>query len=138
MASYRSIVDHYIERFVQGEEEQAFHGLREMDHDVLPELSEAFRTAPETETRVFLLNVIWEHRQQSAIPILLEGLFDAEPSVWQEAMDGLVALSSHDSLDALSQARNRHFAVNRDKIIFSDWLEEAIEQVEQQLGSCNR
>jgi hypothetical protein len=58
-----------------------------MEHAALPDLAKAFRASTDASMRSFLLNVIWQHRQPSEIPLLAEALFDSEPEIWQEAMD---------------------------------------------------
>jgi len=128
MSEYADVIAHYLSEFDEGGEENAFHCLIEMSHDALPELEQAYHTSVKSERRLFLLNVIWEHRQQSTIPVLQAALYDQEPEIWQMAMDGLVALASQSSLRALESARTRQFTSSRDRQCFQQWLEEAIEQ----------
>jgi hypothetical protein len=109
--------------------------LVELEHAALPELAKAFRASTDPLMRTFLLNVIWQHRQPSEIPILAEALFDSEPGIWQEAMDGLVAFARPESLLALRRARTRQFTNDREGQMFSEWLEEAIGQAESQMTS---
>jgi hypothetical protein len=84
--------------------------------------------------RTFLVSVIWQHRQPSEIPLLAEALFDSEPEIWQEAMDGLVTFACPESLQALRRARTRQFTNDREGQRFSEWLEEAIRQAESQMN----
>jgi len=134
MPNGAAMVAYYLERLRQGHSDSAFHGLIEQDHAILPHLAEALQAATDTSLQVFLLQVIWQHRQQSVVPLLAEALFDDQSEVWKEAMDGLVALASAQSLEALCQARKRTFMVDRDWRVFSEWLEEAISQAEAQVG----
>lgn len=130
MPTFAPEIAYYLERYREGDDENAFHSLVELDHQVLPELLAEFRAATDPRLRVFLLGVIWQHRQPSVIPFLGEALLDSEPRVWREALDGLVALASPASLEALRAARTRHFSERRDTEEFRNWLEEAIEQTE--------
>src|SRR5262245_58891265 len=100
-----------------------------MDHAVLPDLISAFHAESDTEVRAFLVEIIWQHRQPSVIPFLGEALFDSDPNVWRQALDGLVALASPASLDVLQAARARQFP-RQCEAAFRRWLDEAIEQVE--------
>jgi len=127
MNTFGEEVTHYLQRFRGGHTDDAFHGLLELDHAVLPELEAQFRTARAPEVRRFLLEVIWQHRQQSVIPLLGEALLDADHRVWREALDGLVALGSPRSVAALRAVR-----VQRDDEQFRRWVDEAIEQAEEQ------
>lgn len=128
------VVAFYLERFHQGDWDNAFHSLREQDHAILPELSELFRESTDTSLRLFLLHVIWQHRQPSVIPLLAEALHEPVAEIWKEAMDGLVALATAESLSALRQARARSFGANHERQRFNEWLEEAIGQAEESLS----
>ena len=130
MPTFAPQIAYYLERYRDGDADCALHGLLELDHEVLPELASEFRATTDTRLRVFLLGVIWQHRQQSVVPLLAEALLDSEPRVWREALDGLVTLASPASLEALRAARTRHFTKQHDAEEFRRWLEEAIEQAE--------
>lgn len=130
MKNTKSQIQEYLERFRQGDRENAFFGLTEMEHEALPELIGEFNKERNNRTRAFLVEVIWQHRQQEVIPFLAGVLHDPEPEVWKEALDGLVALVSEPALDALRSARAREFLRQRDTQEFRRWLEEAIEQAE--------
>jgi hypothetical protein len=67
-------IDNYLEKFRQGDHEEAFHGLFEMPHDILPELMAAFRKEKDGEVRAFLVEMVWQHRQPSSVPFLKEAL----------------------------------------------------------------
>jgi hypothetical protein len=133
MPAFTTQIEHYLEQLRRGHGDVAFFGLLETDHSILPELMAAFRAESSIGIRVFLVYVIWEHRQQSVIPFLGEALLDPEPPVWKEALDGLVALASPAALDVLRAARTRRFPRPRDTEGFRRWLEEAIEQAEERL-----
>lgn len=121
-----------LRRLREGHREDAFFGLLEMDPRGLPELMAAFQVEPDREVRAFLVEVVRQHRQPSAIPFLGEALYDSEPVVWQEAMDGLVSLGSLAALEVLRSARTRQFPHRRDTDTFLAGVEEAIAQVESQ------
>ena len=130
MPSFAPQIAYYLERYREGDADSAFHGLLGIEHGVVSELMAEFRAATDTQLRGFLLSVIWQHRHQSVIPLLAEAVFDSEPRVWREALDGLVSLASPASLEALRAARVRHFSKQSDEEEFRRWLEEAIEQTE--------
>jgi hypothetical protein len=130
MRSFAPQIADCLRWFRHGDTAKAFHGLVEMDDEILPHLMAAFRVETDSRTREFLVNVVWEHRRQSVIPFLGEALFDLEPRVWRQALDGLVTLASPASLDTLRSARTRQFPQRRKTKEFRCWLEEAIGQVE--------
>ena len=123
-------VRHHLTLFHQGRRDDAFHGLLEMDHAGLVDLETAFRTTTDRDERKFLLNIMWQHRQPSIIPLLGEALMDPDPRVWREALDGLVTLAAPAAVGALRAAKARR----RDEA-FQQWVNEAIEQVEAGLDA---
>jgi hypothetical protein len=125
MIALASQVADYLSQYRRGDRDAAFFGLLETDHAVLPELMAAYRSESDSRVRAFLVEVIWQHRQQSAIPFLGEALHDSEAVVWQQALDGLVTLASPAALEVLCSASQS----GADE--FRGWLAEAIEQAEQ-------
>ncbi len=121
-------ITHYLEQFRKGDRDDAFFGLLEMDHDILPELIAVFRRERDTRVRAFLVEVIWQHRQSSVIPFLGEALGDFEPVGWKQALDGLVALASPASLETLHAAKRQQRPAD-----FGRWMDEAIEQAESEI-----
>jgi len=135
METTASQIAEYLQRFQKGDREGAFFRLLEMEHEILPMLVAAFRSERDSRVREFLVEVIWQPRQPSAIPFLGEALRDAEPEVWKQALDGLVTLASPAALDVLRSAKTRQFARQREGDEFHRWLDEAIEQVESEIAS---
>ena len=131
MTKFAVQVAYHLNQYRQGNRDDAFFGLIEMNHDVVPELINSFQKESEPQTRAFLVEVIWEHRQQSSISFLAEVL--QESDVWKEALNGLVTLASPVALEGLRSARNRQFSKKKETDEFREWLEEAITQVEAQL-----
>ncbi len=120
-------VAEYLQRYREGHRDEAFFGLLETGQDILPELISAFRTESASRVRAFLVEVIWQHRQQSVIPFLGQALRDSESVVWREALDGLVTLASPAALEVLRSAH--HSATGECR----SWIAEAIEQVQEQM-----
>jgi hypothetical protein len=129
MSTYSPEVVWCLEQHQQGRHWDTFHTLLEANDNILSELIDVFNKEPDAEFRAFLVQVVWEHRNPSVIPFLGNALSSSEPLIWKEAMDGLVALASPASLDALLSARSRRFPRKQDTEEFQGWLEEAIEQV---------
>ena len=125
-----SEIKEIVDNFLSGDEESAFFTLIELPGDVLPALIEIFRAEPTAEVRAFLVKAAWERREKSVIPFLGEALGASEENVWQQALDGLVAFASKESLDILQHARDREFINASDGKRFRLWLDEAIAQVQ--------
>jgi hypothetical protein len=119
-----------LEKFRNGDEEAAFFDLIEMEGEVLPALTEHFRIEADIAARTLLVRVAWERRDQAALPLLAEALGQPQEEIWQEALDGLVAFASPESLEILRRARQREDADEITARRFRMWLEEAIQQVE--------
>jgi hypothetical protein len=130
MQRFAPQIDYYLEMFRSGDTDNAFHGLLEIDSDILPELIQVFRASHDLGVRELLVEVIWEYRDHSVLPFLGEVLFDSEPGIWRQALNGLVTLASPAALDALRAARAREFPRQRETEEFRRWLEEAIAQAE--------
>ena len=128
MGRFAQQIDYYLEMFRQGNSENAFHGLLELDHDILPELIAVFRGEQDIALRELLLEVIWQYREHSVVPLLGEALRDTQPRIWRQALNGLVALASPEALDILRAARTQQFPTARETEEFRHWLNEAIEQ----------
>ena len=128
MTDNTSKIQTYLEEFKKGDSQNALCGLTNLPHNVLPELIDIFKKERDGHVRVFLVETIWQHRQQSVIPFLAEVLHDPEPDVWKEALDGLVTLASPKAIEALRSARNRPFKKAKDAEEFREWIDEAMEQ----------
>jgi len=135
MVTYTVQIADFLQQFRDRHRENAFFGLLEMDHDALPELIAAFRAERDTQVGAFLVEIIWQHRQQPMVSFLGEALHDSAPAVWKEALDGLVTLASPAALEILRSARTRQFPSQRQTDEFRRWLDEAIAQAERQTQS---
>jgi hypothetical protein len=122
-----------LKEFRNGEKEAAFFKLLEMPGDMLPAIIDIFRAERVPEIRAFLVKVAWQRRDQAVLPLLGEALIVSDEEIWQEALDGLVAFSSPESLRILQSARSRKFTNDSAAKRFHLWLDEAIEQVEVEL-----
>jgi hypothetical protein len=132
---YTAQITELLQRFREGHREDVFFGLLEMDREALPELMGAFRVERDVQVRAFIVEIIWQRRQQSVVPFLGEALRDSEPAVWREALDGLVALASPAAWEILRSARTRQFPNPRERDEFRRWLDEAISQAAVRIPS---
>ena len=130
MQKFAPQITYYLDMFRRGDVDNAFHGLLEIDRDILPELIAVFRGEQDIGVRELLVEVIWEYRERSVIPFLGEALSDSESRIWRQALNGLVTLASPGALQVLRAARTRHFPTQHATEEFRRWLEEAIEQAE--------
>ena len=115
---------YYIEEARSGRVEDAFHGLRELHHDAIPALQSAYLGEDDPIVRALLVEAIWQHRQHSTIDFLADALRDPAPIVWKQALDGLVTLTSLESIQALQLEQAWEVDLER-----RAWIEEAIDQV---------
>ncbi len=122
-----------IEKFLSGDEESAFYDLLERPGDLLADLVQEFHTAADSETRALLVKAAWERKEAGVVPFLRDALTVRDELVWQQALDGLVAHASSETLEILVAARAQDFADETLTKRFRLWLEEAILQVELEL-----
>jgi hypothetical protein len=128
-----SEIKQIVENFRSSDEESAFFTLIDLPGDVLPALIEIFRGERTAAVRAFLVKVAWERREEAVIPFLGEALNESEEEVWQQALDGLVAFASPQSLEILQSARARVCSDSSNDKQLRLWLDEAIQQVEFEL-----
>jgi len=118
---------HYLGRL--GDDEDAYFALIEAPHEIIAFLALAFRSEAGPQKRSMILNVIWQHRQPSAIPSLREGLWDTSPIVWKQALDGLVTIGGQESISTIEAANSRSFDCEADAREFRASLDEALLQL---------
>ena len=131
MSSAEDYVAYHLDRLRRGHAE-AFFGLIEADPTVLPVLIEAFAKEEDRGIRAEIVRCVWQYRRPEAVGFLGEALHDSEPAVWQEALDGLVALGGERAIQALQAARARIPVGRAGRAITEEWVEEALEQVREQ------
>ncbi len=134
MTDNTSKIESYLEEFKKGDSQNALCCLTNLPHDILPDLIAGLKKERDSHVRVFLVETIWQHRQQSVIPFLAEVLHDPEPDIWKEALNGLVTLASPEAIEALRSARKRQFKHDKDAQEFREWLDEAIGQSEAEIS----
>lgn len=130
---FKEFADDYLNRMAV--DENAFFALIEAPGEIVSFLESAFRSESDAVRRAAILNVIWQRRDRTTIPLLGEALRDASPRVWKEALDGLVALGSQESILAVQSARSRAFASEVDSREFREFLDEALEQLTAEILS---
>jgi hypothetical protein len=118
---------YYLDR-VPHDENAAF-ALAGAPDAIVPLLVSAFRSEPDATKRSAILKIIWQRRDPSTITVLGEGLRDASPGVWKEALDGLVTIGGPESIAAIEAANRRSFDSERDRDQFREFLDEALEQL---------
>jgi HEAT repeat protein len=118
---------YYLERVAH--DESAAFALIEGPEAIAPLLVLAFKSEPDAAKRAAILRIIWERRDPRSIPVLGEGLRDASPGVWKEALDGLVTIGSRESISEIEAAKQRIFASDRERDEFREFLDEALEQL---------
>ena len=136
MPRFEPQIKHYLEALQTKGFEYAFHGLLEIDKDILPELIETYRHEQNVEIRELLVEVIWEYREKSVIPFLGEALRDPEQRIWRQALNGLVTLASPEAVEVLSGAISYRLENPHKTEAFQKWLLEALEQAEEKLKAA--
>jgi hypothetical protein len=118
---------HCLERL--GDDEDAWFALVEAPPAIIPVLASAFHSEFDAGKRATILNVIWQHRDPSSIPLLGDGLQDSSPLVWKQALDGLVTIGGPESISTIKAARSRKFSCDPDQRKFREFLDEALQHL---------
>jgi hypothetical protein len=131
MDDLEECVAYYLNRVREGWGDDAFCGLIQADAAVIPHLIHALARAENRDIRGEIVHCIWQHRRPETIAFLAEALRDPEPCVWQEALDGLVAMGGPEATRALEAARTTAPASGASGVLTRDWLDEALEQIRE-------
>lgn len=116
------VANHCITRLDASDDESAWHAIRELGADALPHLASRFRTSSNTRLRATLVELAWQTRSTEAFPLLAEALAESEPTIWRQALDGLVTLGGEHARAILHDGR---VSANSEK---ASWIDEALDQ----------
>ena len=133
MESVEARIAWYLDRLRNGERSDVFFDLIGLGPTALPILIDAFHKETEKSIKACILNAIWEYRSPVSIHVLAEALSDPEPEIWKQALDGLVAMESKEALSVLNAAKLRRLERNAEAVEFRSWLDDAIEQLMEQV-----
>jgi hypothetical protein len=134
--TWHDAVAHYVQQARLGDEEEAFHRLRELPPECLDRIADAFRVESEGNVRAVIIAAVREHHDALILPILCEAIDDPSFEVFKEVLDGLVMLASDevvpvdDVVRVLRENRERTGDQMR-----QEWIDEAIEQASLPPGS---
>ena len=103
--------------------------LIEADHGVVPLLMTAFDKELDPTIRTQLVYIIWQHRLPGSAAFLGKAMGDPEPTVWKEALDGLVSLGSTEALRILKDSWANPPAHQANSNVYREWIAEAINQL---------
>ena len=120
-------VTYYLDRLAA--DENAWFALVEAPDAIVPLLASAFRCEADPVKRSTILNIIWQRRDPSTIPLLAEGLQDASPGVWKEALERLVMIGGPQGISEIEAARSRLVDSKDDRAQFREFLDEPLEQL---------
>jgi HEAT repeat protein len=128
MNDAREYVSYYVKQLREGRHGDAYFSLIE-GGPIVPLLIEAFGKDENRGIRADIVRCIWQHRRLESISFLAEVLHDPEPAVWQEALDGLVALGGREVTTTLQEARKRVPVSGPARGITVEWIDEALDQL---------
>ena len=123
-------VAYYIER-LRGGDDDAWYRLVEAEDAAVPLLIHAACAETDAEVRAELVEIIGQHRLASTVGFLAQCLEDRDIEVRQQAIDGLLAISSADARRALQTALERCRSLAGDSAEFGAYLQEAIELMDE-------
>lgn len=124
MGSFEAQIEHYLDAYRLGHEDEAFHGLRCLGSSAISGLQSYFAEEADASVRALLLDVISQYRDEGTVPFMAATLYDRDSKVWREALDGLVSIGGRSSLEALRRVSASTQDPDRLR-----WLNEAIDQV---------
>jgi HEAT repeat protein len=121
-------VEYYLHILKTEGFEAAFHGLIDLDPEIVYPLIDAYHAEASSNDRSDLLRIIWEFRTPAALPLLEAAFRDRTSRGWCAALDGLVTLASSEAIRLLETVlQEEKLAVSPDRN-YIEWVEEALEQ----------
>src|SRR5688572_30300983 len=123
-AELRDTAEFYIRQLRAGDFDAAFHGLTDLDPEIVPALIATYREEQSSDIRSRLLRIIWEFRTPLALPLLAEALRDRQHGRWRLALDGLVTLASHEAVQELQDALEKESASPAPDRDYIEWVRE--------------
>ena len=99
-------VNYYIERLDGEDSVNAFHSLIQLPASVVPIIIRRYNLEDDIEFKSKLIEVIWQIRDESCKEFLYECFDDNEDEIWEEALNGIVALASSEDVEKLELKRN--------------------------------
>jgi hypothetical protein len=105
-------------------------GLVDLGRAIVPFVTHAYADEANPQIREYLVRAAWKAAPTEALPVMAEAIDDPEPSVWKEAIDGLVAIGNADAAKVLRTARACDPERAADELCsFSDWVHDALAQM---------
>jgi len=129
-------VAYYLACLRDGLAEVAFFGLIEAGPDAVRLMIAAFDEPENCAVRADIVRCLWQCRRPEALGFLTGALHDAEPAVWKEALDGIVALGGGEAIRILEAAHARLPADRPQSGITAEWIDEALEQLREQAAAA--
>ena len=123
-----ALVDHYLREWDSRGWASAYHSLVELGPQVLPEIEARFLASRDGAFRAALVELARQMHSGDALSLFGAALRDASPEVWKNALDGLVALASPDSIAVLEKAARRSPPGRTSPQEWDEWVREALEQ----------
>lgn len=114
--SREAIRDYVRQALRDGFTDREFFGLRELGEAAIPELIEQFRISEEQRIRVNLVQVLWQTRSKSTLPFLLSLLNEPDDEIWNEALDGIVAIGGPEAKSQLAYQLSLSSGERRERI----------------------
>jgi len=128
-----ALVEHYLREWGSRGWAGAYHSLIELGPQVLPELEARLETSSDAALRAALLEVAMHMHSPAALAIFARGLKDDSPTVWKEALDGLVDLASPEAVALLEDAAVATPPGRTSPADWTAWLTEALNQARRAL-----
>lgn len=114
---------HYIDQLEGENAENALHSMMELPTEALSILMSFYRTQESHLKKRDIVHSIWQHRDKDTLGFLL-GILEKEEneSIWQETLDGIIALKGSSELLQLKIKESRKASSIREAIEFIEGL----------------
>jgi hypothetical protein len=123
-------ISFYLRQYRQSKSEDAYFALIHLDEAQLPDLMVAYHHEVDVDIRALLVEVVSHYKQPNTLDFLRTALQNAHPSIWKNALDGIVSIGGQRGIEILEEEKQRQLAdkASADRI---EWIEEAIQQIHE-------
>jgi hypothetical protein len=132
LENLEEFVSYHCDRLEGPDADIAFHSLIQAPRKAVPVLVRRYHTEARTAVQAAIVEVVSHFRDPTTVPFLATALRSESERVWKQALDGLVTVGGGPALEALRSERRCAPAPS----VKVEWIDEAIEQV-QQSGSSS-
>lgn len=128
----QAMFDDALQQLRDGNDDGGLQLLMDLGPPLIPLAEPAFDQELDPQVRTSLVHAVWQQQIPQALPLLERALYDEDPHVWKEAIDGLVALRTPEVRQLLlcAKAKRGDDRPRGERLSFGQWIEDGLAALE--------